>query len=132
MLSVKHIDACKLSSEAQQNKCNQAIRMFKKGKSRWAIADHLDVHYGTVCNWIGRFETGMQLGKRGRRCGEDRKLTIAQEENLKQIITDKFPDQMKLPIALWTSVVCFCLKKAIYWYLKYLNVRYFKLSIDVV
>ncbi len=106
---MKHIDARKLSSDAQQHNRNQAIRMFNKGQSRRIIADNLDVHYGTVCNWIRRFEKGgelsLELGKRGRRSGEDRKLTLIQETKLKQIITDKFPDQMKLPFALWTSVV---------------------------
>jgi len=109
MFVMKHIDARKLSSEAQQHNRNQAIRMFKKGQNRRVIADNLDVHYGTVCNWIRRFEkdgeSGLELGKRGRRSGEDRKLTLAQETKLKQIITDKFPDQMKLPFALWTSAV---------------------------
>ena len=109
MLGMKHIDARKLSSEAQQHNRNQAVRMFEKGQSRRQIADHLDVHYGTVCNWIRRFEqggkSGLELGQRGRRSGEDRMLTPAQEAKLKQIICDKNPQQMKLPFALWTSVV---------------------------
>jgi len=106
---MKFIDARKLSSEAQQHNRNQAIRMFIKGQSRRHIADNLDVHYGTVCSWIRRFEkdgkSGLAIGQRGRRAGEDRKLTQAQEVKLKQIICDKNPQQMKLPFALWTSGV---------------------------
>ena len=81
MLDMKYIDARKLSSEAQQHNRNQAVRMFEKGQSRRQIADNLDVHYGTVCNWIGRFEqggkSGLALGQRGRRSGEHRMLTPA-------------------------------------------------------
>jgi transposase len=109
MLGMKHIDAHKLSSEAQQHNPNQAVRLFKKGQSRRQIADNLDVHHGTVCHWIRRFEagskSGLELGQRGRRSGENRMLTPAQEAKLKQMIWDKNPAQMKLPLALWTRVV---------------------------
>ena len=109
MLRMKRIDARKLSSEAQQHNRHQAIRMFKKGQSRQRIADNLDVHYGTVCRWIRCFEkdgeSGLSIGQRGRRLGDDRKLTQAQEIKLQQIICDKNPAQMKLPFALWTSGV---------------------------
>ena len=109
MLSMKHIDARKLSSEAQQYNRNQAVRMFEQGQSRRQIADNLDVHYGTVCNWIRRFEqsgkSGMDLGQRGRCSGEYRMLTSAQEAKLKQIICDNNPQPMKLTFALWTSAV---------------------------
>ena len=104
---MQNIDARKLSSDAQQHNRNQAIRLLNKGKSRHEIAEIIDVHYVTVCNWIRRFEqdgiSGLAIGQRGRRAGEDRKLTQAQEAKLKQIICDKNPQQMKLPFALWTS-----------------------------
>ena len=98
------IDARKLSSDVQQHNRNQAVRIFKKGQNRRQIADHLDVHYGTVCNWIRRFEhggkSGLKLAQRGPRSGEDRLLTSIQEAKLKQIICDKNPQQMTLPFAL--------------------------------
>ena len=81
--------------------------MINKGKSRREIAEILDVHYVTVCHWVRCFKkdgiSGLAIGQRGRRAGEDRKLTQAQETKLKQIICDKNPQQMKLPFALWTS-----------------------------
>ena len=107
LVCMQNIDARKLSSDAQQHNRNQAIRLLNKGKSRHEIAEIIDVHYVTVCNWIRRFEqdgiSGLAIGQRGRRAGEDRKLTQAQEAKLKQIICDKNPQQMKLPFALWTS-----------------------------
>ncbi len=103
-----NIDARKLSSEAQYHNRNQAIRLLDKGKNRREIAEIINVHYVTVCNWIRRYEkdgnSGLSIGQRGRRSGEDRKLTQAQETKLQQIICDKSPQQMKLPFALWTSV----------------------------
>ena len=106
---MKDIDARKLGFEAQQNNRNQAIRMLAKGQSRQAIADSIGVHYGTVCNWIRRYERdgekGLALGKRGRSSGDNRKLSQKQEAKLQRIICDKSPQQMKLPFALWTSAV---------------------------
>ena len=79
---MKNIDARKLSSEAQQHNRDQAIRLLGKGKSRRDIAEIIGVHYITVCNWIRRYEqggkSGLAIGQRGRRCGEDRKMTQAQ------------------------------------------------------
>jgi transposase len=109
LASMQNADARKLSSEAQQNNRNQAIRLLDKGKSRVKIADILGVHYVTVCNWIRRFErdgkSGLAIGQRGHRSGEGRMLTSIQEAKLKQIICDKNSQQMKLPFALWTSAV---------------------------
>lgn len=103
---MEKVDARKLSSELQQHNRKQAIRMFEAGHGREQIAQALDVHYGTVCRWIRTFqqqgEAGIQLGKRGRRSGEDRLLSPAQEAKLQAIICDKCPDQMKLPFALWS------------------------------
>ncbi|PSJ47417.1 IS630 family transposase [Zobellella endophytica] len=100
------IDTRKLSSELQQHNRNLAIRMFNSGHSRQQIAEVLDVHYGTVCRWIRGYqqqgETGFQLGKRGRRTGEDRLLTPAQEDTLQQLLREKCPDQLNLPFALWS------------------------------
>lgn len=100
------VDARKLSSEIQQHNRKQAIRMFENGHDRQDIAHSLDVHYGTVCRWIRAYqqqgESGIQLGKRGRRSGEDRLLSPAQEAKLQAIICEKCPDQLKLPFALWS------------------------------
>jgi transposase len=86
------MDARKLSSELQQRNRKQAIRMFEAGHGREQIAQSLDVHYGTVCRWIRAYqqqgESGVQLGKRGRRSGEDRLLCPAQEAKLQTIICD--------------------------------------------
>lgn len=40
--------------------------------------------------------------KRGRRPGEQKALTHDEETKIRQLVTDKCPDQLKLPFALWT------------------------------
>ncbi|WP_408634717.1 helix-turn-helix domain-containing protein [Petralouisia muris] len=45
--------------------------------------------------------------KRGRKFGEKRQLTPAQEKEIRRILIDKSPDQMKLSFMLWTrAAVC--------------------------
>ena len=67
---MKKTDARKLGAQIQQHNRNQAIRLLEKGKSRYQIADILDVHYVTVCNWIRRYkkggQSGLAIGRRGR------------------------------------------------------------------
>ena len=103
---MKKVDARSLSSEVQQHLRYQAIDLFNKGKSRSEIAEIVGVNYSTVLNWIRVWkasgEDALELGKRGRRSGDGRLLTLAQEEKLKSLIIGKMPDQLKLPFALWT------------------------------
>lgn len=45
--------------------------------------------------------------KRGRKLGEKRQLTPAQEQEIRNILIDKTPDQMKLRFMLWArAAVC--------------------------
>lgn len=100
-------DARKRSTEVQQHNREQAIRLFSDGMSRYEIARIIDVHYATVGDWIRRYEKGgleaLQIGKRGRRSGDGRKLSAAQERKLEEIIVGKSPEQMQLPFALWSG-----------------------------
>jgi len=102
------IDARKRSTEVQQHNREQAIRLYLEGMSRAEIAKIVDVHYGTLSDWIRRYKQGgkeaLKIGARGRRSGEGRKLTAAQESKLKEILVGKSPEQMQLPFALWSSV----------------------------
>ena len=102
------IDARKRSTEMQQHNRNQAIRLYLEGMSRQEIARIVDVHYGTVSEWIRRYEKGgvegLAVGKRGRREGDGRKLSVAQEQRLKEIVVGKNPEQMQLPFAATTAL----------------------------
>ncbi len=100
-------DARKRSTEVQQHNREQAIRLYLEGTSRLEIARIIDVHYGTVADWIRRYDKGgldaLKIGKRGRSKGDGRKLNEAQERSLKQIVVGSSPEQMRLPFALWSS-----------------------------
>ena len=102
---MKKQDARSLSQEVQQSNRNQAVRLFKMGKSRKDIADIIGVSYSAVCNWITAWRAGgdeaIVLRKRGRTSDSQKLLTEAQEKALKQLLVEKNPRQLKLPFALW-------------------------------
>ncbi len=101
-------DARKLSTEAQQELRNQAIRLRKAGRKYKEIAEITGVHETTVCKWYKAFlrkgRSAVAIRKRGRPEGSCRTLTQEQEKELQKAILDKCPDQMKLPFALWTRI----------------------------
>jgi transposase len=109
------IDACKRSTEVQQYIREQAIRLRLSGNTREAIAEIVGVHKTTVGNWITQYNKGgneaLEIGQRGRRTGEGRFLTKAQERSLQEMIIGKCPDQLQLPFALWSSTAIRALVK---------------------
>ena len=102
---MKNIDARKLPTEVQQHNRTLAIRLFQQGKSRQEIAEIVGVHYGVVCRWIRAWKAqgtkGLEIKKRGREVGQRRVLTAPQEKELKKLLCNKNPKQLKLPFALW-------------------------------
>lgn len=46
-------------------------------------------------------KTSIDLGRQGRRHGEQRTLNSEQERELKNLAINKTPDQLKLPFELW-------------------------------
>ncbi len=103
---MKKNDARKLSTEAQQQIRNQAIRLKKSGKTYGEISEITCVHKSTICRWYKAFQrkgsNEIRIKKRGRRNGSGRKLTTGHEREIQKKIYDKCPDQLKFPFALWT------------------------------
>lgn len=99
-------DARSLPASAQAEKRRTAIRLRQAGHTFAAIGAVLGVHWATVHGWWQRYEAGgleaLQARRRGRRPGTQRRLTPAQERTLQRLLTDKTPDQLRLPFALWT------------------------------
>lgn len=99
-------DARCLGREAQQQLREQAIRLRLQERTHEEIAEIVGVHKSTVCGWWKTYERGgaeaLRLGKRGRKAGTHRTLNATQERQLRRMIEDKTPDQLKMPFALWT------------------------------
>ena len=99
-------DARKLSPAAQQERRNQVVRAFKRGVKRRQIARDLGLSYSAVRLIVNRYKTnglkGISSGRRGRRKGSCRTLTVEQEEHIQRLIKDHRPEQLKMDFALWT------------------------------
>lgn len=104
-------DARTLSPTQLDELRERAIALWKKGFNRRAVASLLDVHYNSVGRWIAAYQVegpgAIRSAKRGRKPGGSRNLSPAQESAIQKMITDKTPDQLKMPFALWTRrAVC--------------------------
>lgn len=84
----------------------QAIAMYRKGMTRTAIAPLVGAHRNTVGQWIAQWQRGgakaLRPDQPGRPTGSGRRLSVEQEAAIRRGITDRCPDQLKLPFALWT------------------------------
>ncbi len=100
------IDTRSLSDDALETLRTRAVAMYEAGNTQVSIALALGVHENTVSRWLKTLRTvgasGLKRQKRGRRPAEQRLLSDVQEAEVKKLITDKCPDQLKLPFALWT------------------------------
>ena len=90
--------------------------MEKRFQPATHVAALLDVHYNSVGRWISTYDHegpgALRSAKRGRKKGTSRNLTPAQEKEIQKVITDKTPDQLKMPFALWTRrAVCDLVEK---------------------
>ncbi len=103
---MEKIDARTLNQEAQEALRNQIVRLRKAGRSHKDIAEIVGVSESHCSRVWTRYQKGgarlVAKGKRGRRQGEQRNLSAEQETEIKRLIIDKRPDQMKLSFALWT------------------------------
>jgi len=99
-------NALQAGAKTQYEIRKSIIRHLKNGKSGRETAKLLDVSEGHVSNVKKAYEQsgidGIKPGKRGRQKGDKRKLNPEQEWEIKKIIIDKCPDQLKLPGCMWT------------------------------
>lgn len=92
-------DARKLSPAEQHERRRQVIGAYKRGRTRAQIAAEVGLSHPTVTRVIERYEaegvSTLAPRTRGRRHGEDRALTEQQEAAIRQLISDKRPEQLK-------------------------------------
>lgn len=99
-------DARTLSNETLEQLRQQALRLHRRGDTNTAIAAIVGVDRRTVASWLQRYAAGgasaLRAKRRGRKVGEQRTLTPAQETEVQRLLIDKTPDQFKLTFALWS------------------------------
>ncbi len=87
---MKNDDARKLSSAEQHERRRQVIRAYKRGRNKTQIAIEIGLSHTAVSRVISRYEAdglaSLAPRTRGRRYGEDRALTEAQEQTIQRII----------------------------------------------
>lgn len=106
MLRMENIDTRKLKPEVQEQLRKQVVRLRNSGKSYKEIGEIVGIHPTNACKIFKAYEKGganaIKAKTRGRKQGSCRTLTPEQEVRLKKAITDRTPDQLKFPFALWT------------------------------
>lgn len=100
------IDARKISTEAQQEKRNTAIKLRKKGMSCKEVAEIIEVHHTTIARWYAKYKRdgvkAIKVATRGRRSGDKKTLSPEQEQQIIKKLIDSNPSQLQFKFALWT------------------------------
>jgi len=85
----------------------RGIALIKSGKQKSEVAKLLGTNNTTVSHWWKGYTTRGNQGlcdkKRGAKSENCKSLTEKQEVVLQKMIIDKYPEQYKLPFALWTT-----------------------------
>jgi transposase len=99
-------DFRKLAPATQAELRRIAVAMVRAGKTRIEAAATVGVNRRFVGRWVKaaaqRGEAALAGGRRGRRPGEQKALSVAQEDRLRGLIARGCPDQYGLSFALWT------------------------------
>jgi transposase len=99
-------DFRKLAPATQAELRRVAVAMVAAGKTRIEAAEAVGVNRRFVGQWVKAAaqcgEAALAGRRRGRRPGEQKALSAAQEDRLSGLIAQGCPDQFGLPFALWT------------------------------
>lgn len=99
-------NARSISIKELEDRRHQAVHLYQQGMSRSAIAPLVGAHRNAVGRWINDWqaqgEAALTVAAPGRPRGSGRRLDGWQAASIKKLITDKMPDQLKFPFALWT------------------------------
>lgn len=100
------IDMRKMTPEARQERRRQVIKLRRRGWTYEAIGGELGLSCTGVFDICKRYaEEGSKalIDKPcGRPTGVLRSLTPEQEQEIRRLIIDRTPDQLKMDFALWT------------------------------
>ncbi len=86
------IDARKISTEAQQEKRNTAIKLRKKNMTCQEVAEIVEVHHTTIARWYAKYKRdgnkAIKVGQRGRKTGANKSLSPEQEQQIIRQLID--------------------------------------------
>ena len=101
---MKNKDARSLSPKGQEAVRGRAVKAVIDGMKHQEAAAVFGVARGTVTKWIKIYRAQGEKGLRAKPQGrpKESRLKGHQAATIVRIITDRFPDQLKLPFALWT------------------------------
>ena len=103
---MEKIDARTLNQEAQYQIRRQVVKLRKRGMKYKDIGEVVGITLTYACKIFKRYERNgagaIVKRQRGRRPGEQLTLKEEQATAIQKMITDKTPDQLKMPFALWT------------------------------
>jgi len=95
-----------MSPEEQYQLRRQVVRMLQKGLKATEIMELLGVSKQMVYDTKNAYEkeglAGIKPKKRGRKKGEGRKLSPEQEREIRWILVEKTPDQLKFADCMWS------------------------------
>jgi len=99
-------NARSISARELSDRRRQAVALFESGYKRKDIAPIVGAHRNAVGRWIRAWqeqgEGAFSVKPAGRPIGRGCRLSGWQASLIKRLITDKTPDQLKFPFALWT------------------------------
>jgi transposase len=93
------------TKEAQEVIRRRCVAAILKGMSITDAANAFGVCYAAAHKWQKQYKISgskaLASRKRGRKLGEKRLLTPAQEPKLRSVVIDSTPDQLKMSFMLW-------------------------------
>jgi transposase len=103
---IKKRDLRSETSDGRRALRRRGMAMIQAGTKKGEVAKILGVNKNTVTNWCKNYKRegakGLVDKKRGVKKGARKTLTDKQEIRIQRLIVDQFPEQYKLPFALWT------------------------------
>lgn len=96
----------RLSTEVLNERRRQAVKLRLDGMKLAKVSATVGLSPGTIISAMKSYQLGgwpgVSIAARGRSVGDGRTLTAEQERAIRKIISDRTPDQLKMPYALWS------------------------------
>lgn len=101
---MENVDARSLSAKAQEALRKRAVKAVLDGMTQQQAAEKFGVARGTVTRWMTQYrEQGVRgLNRKPQGRPPTPRLKGHQAATIVRLITERCPDQLKLPFALWT------------------------------